>query len=443
MSRLRRPTKPLLALLAFAGLVVALSGCVYFKANSLLLSQPGGIGPARVHFVLCTDPIPDCKPVDESATLQYLLGIAVTPGSIPPQTITATPLKGGAPIVFTLNEEVAREMAAASPSIQKVLDEAEASPEERQLVGGAWPPPGLQGIGYLSGPVQEVAGQNLEWSVDGDFGLPLAADGSPFAGPFAAGVALGFRGVSGGSPASRPVHCARDETDNPEDSAFCLGTQQQSQVGTSDLRIAGPAKTAQVFVGGSGPVKFKLNYATTGTTIPSFALKAQTSLKGGKAGIPSGVSFLPGVVDPASHRAATATSEVKVSAPKKAKPGTYEVTLTATAPQGGTATGLAKIKVVKPKLKLGGVKLDKAHGTATLTVKVPSAGTLTLSGKGIVKAKKKAKKAKKLKITVKAKGMTKAQLEQTGRAKVKAKLNFKPRSGISVKKSKSITLKQS
>jgi hypothetical protein len=342
-------------------------------------------------------------------------------------------------------------MAAASAGISRELEKTGGTPEEeedreeaRRIIGGLWPPSGLQGVGYLSGAVQDVKGPAYEWSVDADFGLPVAADGSPFAGPFATGIALGFREVSPALSANRPVHCVRiEEPEAPEDTALCGGTNQQSQVGTSDLRIAGPAKAIEVFQGGNAPVKFKLNYATTGTTIPSFALKAATSLKGGKASIATGASFVPGALNPASHRAPTATSEAKVKVPKNAKPGTYEVTLTAMAPQGGTASAVAKVKVVKPKLKLGGVKLNKANGTATLTVKVPGAGTLTVTGKDIVKAKKKAKKAKKLKITVKAKGKTKAQLEATGKAKVKAKLSFKPKSGITVKKSKSISLKQS
>lgn len=444
MSRLRRPAKPLAALLASGVFALVLSGCVYFKPNSLTVSQPGGIGAARVHFVLCTEPAPDCGPNESDETLQYLLGIAVPPGSTPPQTITATPVSGGgAPIVFTLNEEVAKEMAAASPSTQKFLEEEGAPPEAKQLIGGPWPPSGLQGVGYLSDPVQETEGPTIEWSVDADFGIPVAADGSPFAGPFATGVALGIRPVNAERPANRPVHCGRAEAGPPQpDAAICGGTNQQSQVGTSDLRIAAPSKPTQVFVGGKAPVKFKLNYAST-TTTTSFALNGSTSVKGGKASIPTGATFVPGALDPTSHRAPTATSEVSVSVPKKTKPGTYEVTLTATAPQGGTASQVAKVKVVKPKIKLGGVKLNKAKGTATLSVKVPGAGTLTVSGKGLVKTKKKAKKAKKLKITVKAKGATKGQLGALGKAKVKAKITFKPKSGISVKKTKSITLKQS
>src|SRR6476659_4113001 len=116
---MRRPAKPLIALVALAGLVLVVSGCAFFKPNSLTVTQPGGIGSARVHFVLCTNSIPNCQPEEDEETFQYLLGIAVPPGATPPQTITAAPLNGGAPITFTLNEEVANEMAAASPVFQQ------------------------------------------------------------------------------------------------------------------------------------------------------------------------------------------------------------------------------------------------------------------------------------------------------------------------------------
>ena len=86
------------------------------------------------------------------------------------------------------------------------------------------------------------------------------------------------------------------------------------------------------------------------------------------------------------------------------------MTLTATTPQGGTATQVAKLKVTKPKLKFGGVQLDAAKGTATLRIKVPSGGQLTIAGKGIAKVKKKAKKAKTLKVQIASTGSASALL---------------------------------
>jgi uncharacterized membrane protein len=155
----------------------------------------------------------------------------------------------------------------------------------------------------------------------------------------------------------------------------------------------------------------------------------------------SSSTFTPPAPDPSTHRS-SGSDTVTVTIPKTAKPGVYEVTLTAKTAQGGTATQVAKIEVTKPKLKLGKVKLNKGNGTAKLSVGVPSAGTLTVSGKKIVKVKRTAKGPKTLKVTIKSKGKAKKALGSTGKAKVKAKIVFKPSNGDSVTKTKSITLKK-
>jgi hypothetical protein len=436
LSRLRRPAKPLIVLVALMAMALVLSACAFLKQGSLSLSQGGGIGSVRIHFTLCTEPEPECSPNDEREEKQYLLGIAVPPGSTPPATVTAAPVGGGSPLVFTLSDEVATELAAASANLRKIAEKE----GEGDKAPPVWPPAGLQGVGYLSNARLEQKGVQSEWNIDADFGLPAAADGSPFTGPFATGLGFGSREVNPAQPANRPVHCWRFEGEPQESEALCVGTVMEGQIGTADLKVAAPAKTS-VFLGGKAKITFPFNFATTTSPSPSFALAATSTLPKSKLSMAS-PTFTPGAVDPTTHRAPTANQTATLTVPKQAKPGTYEVTVTAPTPQGGTASQVAKVKVVKPKLKLGGVKLNKAKGTATLTVKVPGAGTLTASGKGIVKAKKKAKKAKKLKLTVKTKGKTKAQLEASGKAKVKAKIAFKPTSGISVKKTKSITLKQ-
>ena len=443
MSRLRRPAKPLIALVAVIVAALVLSACAYFKSGSLVLTQPGGIGSAHVHFMLCSGPDIEgdgCQPASSTEDLQYLLGIAVPPGSVVPQTFTAVPVAGGSPIVFTRNDEVAPQIASSSSSIEKLAKEEGAPPG----VPGtqAWPPAGLEGIGYLSNPQHENEGELNEWNVDLDAALPTPAAGAPYPGPFATALAYGARRVNPESPASRPVRCANIEKETMPDPslAICPGVGLQGQLGTSDLKIAAPAKTS-AFVGGTAKIKFPFQFASSASPYPGFSLTASSTLKKASSKI-SSTTYTPGAPDPSTHLAPAASRTVTVTVPNNAKPGTYQVTLNATAGPGGATSQVAKLKVTKPKLKLGGVTLNKAKGTATLSVKVPSAGTLTITGKGIVKAKKKAKKAKKLKITVKAKGKTKTQLEASGKAKVKAKIAFKPTSGISVKKTKSITLKQ-
>lgn len=443
MSRLRRPAKPLIAVVALIAVAAVLSACAFLKPGSLTLSQPGGIGSARVHFVICTEPSSaGCNPTKEAEETQYLLGIAVPPGSIPPATITAIPVGGGSPLVFTRSDEVATEMAAASVGLSKFAEE---EGEGGEVGVQIWPPAGLQGVGYLSNAQQEQAGALVEWNVDADFGLPVAADGSPFAGPFATGITLGFREVSPAQPASRPARCVRFEAGvEPQDGdAICAGTVLQGQVGTSDLKVSPPAKTS-VFLGGKAKIPFPLNFATTTSPSPSFALAATSTLK--KAQLKVGNStFTPGPPDPTTHRSPTAPQTVTVTVPKNAKPGTYDVTLTAKTPQGGTVSQVAKLKVTKAKLSLGGAKLNKTKGIATLAVKIPGAGTVIASGKGIAKVKKPAKKAQKpktVKLRIKAKGKAKKQLAEEGIAKVSAKITFKPLSGTPVTKTKKITLKQ-
>jgi streptogramin lyase len=105
-------------------------------------------------------------------------------------------------------------------------------------------------------------------------------------------------------------------------------------------------------------------------------------------------------------------------------------------------------------LKFGKPKLNKKKGTALLPVTVPSAGTLSIGGKGLVhkrpgmarglgKLFKKVPKAGTYNLKVKAKGKKKAKLFDTGKVKVKAVITFKPTSGAAVHDTKKIKLKKS
>ena len=58
-----------------------------------------------------------------------------------------------------------------------------------------------------------------------------------------------------------------------------------------------------------------------------------------------------------------------------------------------------------------------------------------------VKTSKKSKKAQSLKMKIKPTGSTLSKLQSSGSVKVKVKATFKPSSGISVSKTKSIVLK--
>jgi hypothetical protein len=426
LSRLRPSLKPVVVLAVLAVLVLGLSACAHLKPNSLQLSQPAGIGPVKVHFELCTDPVDEntCGPNEEEGQSQYMLALAVPKGSAPPQTITAVPKGAGAPITFTRNEEVTK-------ALQDLAQEFEGE--------GTYPPEGTESAGYLSSVFDEEKGETREWSIDTEFGLPTAADGGTFGGPFSALVVFGWRKVDGTHPADRPVDCY--ERVGMEDPTAGCGESTFAEIGTSDLKIGAPAP-ASAFVGGKGTIAFPFDFASTVSPPPSFGLAASSTLPKATLKLSDSI-FAPGTPDANTHRSPASAPSVTVTVPKDTKPGVYEVTLTATTGAGGSVSQVGSLKVTKPKIKLGGVKLNKAKGTATLSVKVPSAGTLTVSGRGLVKAKKKAKKAKTVKITIKPKGKVKSLLAEEGRARVKAKIAFKPASGIAAVKSKSITLKKS
>jgi hypothetical protein len=419
----------LIVIVGLAALIV--SGCGgFFKPGSLQVSQPTGLGPVRVHFNTCnlgedeSDGVP-CGPVETGETqpveLEHMIVLAIPAGATAPATVTEVGIGGGAPtIVLTRSDQVGAAFAAFRPE-----------PEEMHA---PWPPPaGSQIVGYISGVISESLVDRFEWSVDPEFTIPAGA-------PFPITVATGARAVEGEKySADRPVNCGSESLAELEENATFCEIGEAKTTGTSELHIAAPA-AASAFLGGTATLSFPLEGLTSASPVPTFALTATSSLTGATAS-PTQPTYVPTGVDPSTHRAAAASGGVTVTVPKTAAPGTYAVTLIATAPGGGVVSQTGSLVVAKPKLKFGKVKLNTAKGTATVTVTVPGAGTLTASGKGIVRAQKKASAPKALKLLIKAKGKTAKALAATGSAKLNAKFKFKPSSGIAVTQAKKLTLK--
>ena len=92
------------------------------------------------------------------------------------------------------------------------------------------------------------------------------------------------------------------------------------------------------------------------------------------------------------------------------------------------------------RVGLGKPKRNRRRGTAILPVTVPGAGTLSLSGKGVVKRQasvsaasgKAVTSARTVKLLVKPKGKAKGKLSRHGKAKVKPAVTFTPAGGPSV-----------
>jgi hypothetical protein len=91
------------------------------------------------------------------------------------------------------------------------------------------------------------------------------------------------------------------------------------------------------------------------------------------------------------------------------------------------------------QFSFGKLKRNEERGTAILPVTVPGGGTLSLSGKGVVKQQASVSR-RTLKLLVKPKGKAKGKLSSSGKAKVKALVTFTPTGGPSVAQPKRVKL---
>jgi DNA-binding beta-propeller fold protein YncE len=96
--------------------------------------------------------------------------------------------------------------------------------------------------------------------------------------------------------------------------------------------------------------------------------------------------------------------------------------------------------------RIGKAKLDKRKGTATLPVKVPGTGTVTLSGKSIVRRKRTrsgpSTSTGVVKLLVKARGKAAKTLSATGKLRVKVTVKFTPKGGNAASQKMLLVLKK-
>lgn len=121
--------------------------------------------------------------------------------------------------------------------------------------------------------------------------------------------------------------------------------------------------------------------------------------------------------------------------------GEYRCRETATNAAGSASQTSAPLKVEAPSnaFEIGGAKLNKAKGTALLSVTLPGPGILTLSSKQVVSGRVNSGGGN-VKLLVKARGKAAKALAKKGRAKVKFQLGFTPTGGTLATQSKSLTL---
>jgi hypothetical protein len=144
---------------------------------------------------------------------------------------------------------------------------------------------------------------------------------------------------------------------------------------------------------------------------------------------------LAATITDSAGQTSTSTIEVPVKAeavapPKEEKPEPpkAEPPLVAVPPSGGPQPGK--------------VSNDKAKGTATLTIRVPEAGKLVVSGDGVKKVTKQVKAAGKVTVTLRATGDALATLDETGKVTVKVTIAYTATGGTPKTKTKTVVLKK-
>jgi hypothetical protein len=326
-----------------AATTIVLSGCVVFL-GPVTSAQQDVIGKLRVSFTICAsgfndgdDPDPENEDhpgcpdtgsggeADSGSTYQVLVAFRVPAGTGAPANIVTDPAPtppAGGPVSLTRSPTYESELQTLAPR------------------------PGFAWVGYISQPyafddgADDVPAQTAQMSVD--FDLPRPAGGGPFAGPFRVRPVVGFRAVGLDLPASRRVSCGDSLFGGaPFSSTVCVDsptpaiTDTDLQFATRDLGVLGGAATASP--GQTVQLPFNANLNGTLPAGTTFLVSAATNLPRVTVA-PSPASFTP---------AANASTRitVPVAIPKTAGPGTFDVSVTASLPNGQTRTGVSKLTV--------------------------------------------------------------------------------------------------
>ncbi len=328
MERRSRMRLAVAAVAAAVGLVSLLSGCVSFTAISSL-EQIDAIGDKPIEFTGCASGSPGCDLGFSSApalsgTGQVLVGVLVPRDTRLPDSLTSS-------LSFSESPSYAAELQRLSPA----------------PAGAAW-------RGFISATINyNTASTAQTFTVRLLFRLLRGPDGSPYSGPFETTSVVGGRAVTPTAPASRPVSCGPslralyDDDPSPTTDAWniCEDANAYSKSQVRDLGILSGAGASAV-QGGLASMPFTVRYTGPPTSQITFRLSASSDLPGALFAVtPPTIVPLPGVT--------TTTARVGVGVPSTARPGSYDVTLTAVV-NGQIRTSVGTLRVLAAPPGAGG-----------------------------------------------------------------------------------------
>jgi Ca2+-binding RTX toxin-like protein len=338
---MRKFTRYSLAVLAVSVTALALTGCVIIKSNSS--AQLDGIGSVQITTTFCASDINSnnagYSPADSncqgsskggnsgldatsSSQAQLLVGYRIPTTATAPNAITTTNPSGSGALTFNQSSSYTSQLQSKSPA-----------------------PSGEKWVGYLSDPATYSTAGNQYFTLAPEFALQQEADGAPFQGPFKYRVVVGWRVFNGSYPASRPVVCGSTLTttfdDGPgnmdcADSPSTASIPNDLQQATQDLGVLEAPGPQSVNQGNVARVKFQVDYAGDGNQAPDFDLSASTDIPGASA-LASTPTLTPDD--------GTTQLRVIMRVPVDTPAGAYDVTLTASLPNGETRSSTHEVLV--------------------------------------------------------------------------------------------------
>ncbi len=332
MLRIQGAVRKLFALGTVGALAVALSGCVVINGTSS--SQPQSMGPVNLTVSACSDGSPSCVGKSNTGSIyefiekeevatEMLLAVRLPGGSTPPESLVAT-LGGGGSLAFSRSASYEAELEALEPA-----------------------PPGERWWGWISAATVYTEKGKQSFTTTIPTTLPRPADGGPLESPLHWRPVVGSRLDEAKLPAGRPVRCGTSnddlytgysETESAGSTVVCIdsptpeATRGFLTASFTDFGIVGSAVQATPASTVSAAFVAKRTGAVDPATV--FSLAATTGIPGGSVTIDRSSVSLGG--DSTNPVLAT------IGVPAGTPPGTYPVTLSATAPgkpdRSGTVT---------------------------------------------------------------------------------------------------------
>jgi hypothetical protein len=300
------------------------SGCSVVQGFGLL-SQRDVIGDIETEIVLCASGSTGCGngtsgliAVDGAG--QLLVGIRTPVGLAAPATLTSA---SGPAVTLTASPTYTAELQRLAPAS-----------------------PGTRWSGYISQTLTYTTGGPQKVTLKLVYPLIRGADGSPFQGPVQAEIRNGSRLVTPTAPEARPVTCGSSLTTvNNQDTTICADGSAGFGIGTRDLGVLAAAAETTV-QGGLASLSFPIRFAGPASPQADFALSASSTLPGALFAVTPD-AYLP----PADG---SAQARVAVGVPAGARPGTYDVKLTARLGNGQARSATAKLTVRAAPAAAGG-----------------------------------------------------------------------------------------